>query len=479
MQNFSQNVTYRSLLAKKQGKGFSEAEAKDILRQALSQLIRLHEQRQSHGSVSLDTVAYDPNRMQVALLAGNGINNPIYLAPEILQTRQATPSADIYALGVVMIVLLTGLPPEALKAPNNTWSWEDRCIVSDQFIQILNIALSSARDFRYVNAGQMLRALQPNLTTPQPQPTIINPAIATPPNQSLIPLSYNPSVPQTSIPSELASSESLNIENTEANYSHKIDKLKAELPNSATYRKATTSKDNLQKTNGKSKLKIFLAILSGVAITVGGLGGAYFYMQFKSSEAAKQNLEFGNALMTSVNSEIARIYEENKANENSEKLITLAKDKYENAGNLAEVTTILQAIPKDNPIRPKADQLLAQWQEETKKNNDLILKAEQAAKDGKWQLAIDILKDVAKTPYWQQRQKKITDNAKEQLDKKIVAPAPVNLTVVPPVSEAPPSSPEPPVYQEPPPSYSSPPQEAPAPADPPSRPAPPSGRDAN
>lgn len=478
MQNFSQNVTYRSLLAKKQGKGFSEVEAKDILRQALSQLIRLHEQKQSHGSISLDTVAYDSNRMQLILLNGNGNNNPIYLAPEVLQTRQATPSADIYALGVVMIVLLTGLPPEALKTPNSKWNWEERCIVSDQLIEILNIALSSSRDFRYVNAGQMLRALQPIIAEPKNETNIINAAIAKAPNQSLIPLSYNPSAPQTAIPPELASPEPLNIENTEANYSHKIDKLKAELPNSPTYRKAPTSKDNPKKTNGKSKLKIFLAILSGVALTAIGLGGAYFYMQFKSDEAAKQNLEFGNSLMTSVNSEIARIYEENKANENSEKLITLAKDKYENAGNLAEATTILQAIPTNNPLRPKADQLLAQWQEEIKKNNDLIQKAEKASQDGNWQSAIDTVKDVAKTPYWQQRQKKITDKAREQLDKKIAAPVPVNPIAAPPVSEAPPSIPEAPVYQDPPPSYSAPPQEAPA-ADPPARPAPPPGRDAN
>jgi len=189
MQNFSQYITYRSLLAKKQGKGFSEVEAKDILRQVLTQLIRLHDQKQAHGSISLDTVAYDPNRMQIILLAGNGSNNPIYLAPEVLQNRQTNPTADIYALGVVMIVLLTGLPPEALKTPNNTWNWEDRCIVSDQLIQILNIALTLDRDFRYVNAGQMLHALQPIISMPEPkiESTIINPAIRNPLNNLAVP----------------------------------------------------------------------------------------------------------------------------------------------------------------------------------------------------------------------------------------------------------------------------------------------------
>lgn len=433
MQNFSQNVTYRSLLAKKQGKGFSEVEAKDILRQALSQLIRLHEQKHSHGSISLDTVAYDPNRMQLILLNGNGNNNPIYLAPEVLQTRQATPTADIYALGVVMIVLLTGLPPEALKTPNNTWNWEDRYIVSDQLIQILNIALSSARDFRYVNAGQMLRALQPIITTPEPkiESTIINPAIANPSNNSATflpptiaskPLQpsqlsqFPPSVPEIDTPTQP------DVENTESNNSHKIQKLKADLPNSPTYRKVKSSKDT-SNSKGKSNIRIVLAIFLGAGV-IAGLGAAYFfYTQFKSAETTKKNLEFANAVTASVNTAIAHIYEEKKANENIEKLITLAKKKYESSGTLAEATTILQTVPLNTQIRKKADSLLSQWQEDNTKNSSLIQKAEQAAKDGKWQLAIDTVKNISSTPYWQKRGQKIADEAKQKLATSIVQPS--------------------------------------------------------
>jgi hypothetical protein len=87
----------------------------------------------------------------------------------------------------------------------------------------------------------------------------------------------------------------------------------------------------------------------------------------------------------------------------------------------------------------------------------------------------------------QQRSKKITDYAKEQLDKKIAAPTPVNpppIIVTPPISDAPPpiqESPayQPPVYQEPPPPSDSSPYQEPPPAFTPSRPPPPPGRDAN
>lgn len=86
------------------------------------------------------------------------------------------------------------------------------------------------------------------------------------------------------------------------------------------------------------------------------------------------------------------------------------------------------------------------------------------------------------TTSWQQRIKKITDYAKEQLDKKIAAPTPVSPLpiVTPPISDAPPPIKEPPVYQppvyqeDPPPSYPAPSQDPPS-----SRPAPPPGRDAN
>jgi serine/threonine protein kinase len=167
------------MLAKKQGKGFSETETKEILRQVLAQVNTLHERRQSHGSISLDTIAYDQKRMMIVLLPSNGRNNPIYLAPEVVQTRQATPTADIYAVAVVMIVLLTGSPPEELKTATDMWNWEERCNISDRFIQILNIALSATRDFRYVNAGQMIRSLKPIIAIPEPKidPNLINPAI--------------------------------------------------------------------------------------------------------------------------------------------------------------------------------------------------------------------------------------------------------------------------------------------------------------
>jgi len=408
----TQYATCRTLLTQKQGKGFSEAEAKDFLRQALTQLVRLHDLKQSHGAISLDTIAYDYSRMQIMLLTSNGTNHPNYLAPEVSQTRQAAPTADIYALGVVIIVLLTGLPPEALKAPNDTWNWQDRCIVSDQFIQILNITLSANPAFRYVNAGQMLKALQVILPAEVAIPTIEvdNPSIkpvgisTAPPIAKNLPPNLPAPVPSYS---NANSPESLNLA---PDYSHKIEKLKAELPDSPTYRKAKTSKEP-SKVLKKSKIRILLAILSGVGVTGAGVVGAYFYMQSKSAD---QKLQFTNAVTDSVNKASASLNQKIKTEENLGKLVTLAKDKYENAGNLTEALTILKAIPPDSFTRAKADKFSAQWQEDNKKSTELVQKAEKAIKEKNWELAINTVKNLSPSPYWQKRGNTIAAEAKKQ-----------------------------------------------------------------
>jgi Protein kinase domain len=433
----TQYSTYRTLLAPVSGHGLSEAEAKDILRQILPHLCEMHDRQQSHGSVSLDTVAYDYSRMEIILLSSNGNNNPIYLAPEVLQTQQATPTGDIYALGVVIIVLLTGFPPQALKAQNDTWNWQQLCNVSDQFMQILNIALSAEPDLRYDNAGQMLKSLQPIINPSEPTLTSLasdyGTLLLSP--KFLKVLSSRQSSPVPSSTESLAS-ESSNSEqsDSEPNYSHKTKKLKVNFSNTQIYRKANTSKNQSQVTT-KDITRKLLTITLGIGVIVSSAFGAYFYARSKSADIEKQNLELANVVdqlkdkETLRTSEIARTDEERKADNDIDKLISLAKAKYENAGDLIESKTMLQAIPLDSRMRSKADQLLAQWELDIKKNSALIQKAEKAAKDEKWQIAIDTVNSISPTPYWQLRGKEIVEEAKQKLATTTVAPSSQSVTV--------------------------------------------------
>ncbi|TYQ23323.1 hypothetical protein PseudUWO311_23115 [Pseudanabaena sp. UWO311] len=426
----TQYSTYRTLLAPVSGHGLSEAEAKDILRQILPHLCEMHDRQQSHGSISLDTVAYDYSRMEIILLSANGTNNPIYLAPEVLQTQQPTPTGDIYALGVVIIVLLTGFPPQALKAQNDTWNWQQLCNISDQFMQILNIALLAEPDLRYDNAGQMLKSLQPIINPSEPTITSLNSDYGTlllsPTLLKVLSSRQSSPIP---LSSESPSSESLN---SEPNNSHKTKKLKVNFSNTQIYRKVNTSKNQSQVTT-KDITRKLLTVILGVGVIFSSAFGAYFYARSKSADIEKKNLELANAVVqlkdkeTILTNEIALTEEERKADDDVEKLISLAKVKYENAGDLIESKTMLQAIPLDSRMRSKADQLLAQWEQDIKKNSDLIQKAEKATKDEKWQIAIDTLKGISPTPYWQLRGKEIVEEAKQKL---------ANATVVTPASQS-------------------------------------------
>ena len=469
MQSFSQYLTCRSMLAKKQGKGFSETETKEILRQVLAQLNTLHERRQSHGSISLDTIAYDQKRMMIVLLPSNGRNNPIYLAPEVVQTRQATPTADIYAVAVVMIVLLTGSPPEELKTATDMWNWEERCNISDRFIQILNIALSATRDFRYVNAGQMIRSLKPIIAIPEPKidPTRINPAIASAnANQLQNEGSQDLSQDDLSMPTVAEASQHLNpdlnpdssdpidvnqfnsipakkspfvafthgsnsigstsigstkLDSTNANINAKgedaaksqfnrleitgksqgdisqSDFCAFQLPfsneDADDFSEGAVPKNNkasITKTSGAggiasspngsllslkdneesvesmptSKFRLLLAAIFAGGIIIGGLLSVLILYRFIE---LSNNRNLQTISSDDLDKAIARVYDSKKAEENIDKLLTLAKYKYEYSGNLSEAETMLQSIPSDVLSRNKGDQLLVAWKEDQKK----------------------------------------------------------------------------------------------------------------
>jgi serine/threonine protein kinase len=469
----TQYSTYRTLLAPVSGHGISESEAKDILRQILPHLSELHDCQQSHGSISLDTVAYDYSRMEIILLSSNGTNNPIDLAPEVLQTQQDSPTADIYALGVVIIVLLTGFPPQALKAQNDTWNWQQLCNISDRFTQILNIALLTEPDLRYDNAGQMLKSLQPIINPSEPTITSLasdyGTLILSPTLLKVLSSRQSPQVPLS------PESPSLETLSSEPNYSHKTKKVKVNYSNTKIYRKANASKNQFQAFT-KGVIRNLLIIIMGVGVTAGGTLGSYFYMQSKSADIAKQNLELASAANQSKDKESVLTDEERKADDDVDKLISLAKDKYENAGDLSESKTMLQSIPLDSRMRSKADQLLTQWEQDIKKNSGLIQKAEKATKDEKWQTAIDTVKSLSSTPYWQLRGKEIAEEAKQKLANATVAPSSTSVTSPLPNVDPPRNTPTTEIYIPPETTYIPPTQTYTPTADKPSPPLPPAPR---
>ncbi len=418
----AQYSTYRTLLAQVSGQGISEAEAQDILRQILSCLNELHDRQQAHGAISLDTVAYDYKRMEIILLTADGENHPIYLAPEISQTQQVTPAADIYALGISLIELLTGLPPESLKAENNTWTWQEHCNVSDQLQQILNTALLAEPTFRYVNAGQMLRSLQPDIISHAPSTlSSINHS-----THSLIAIPAPTSAVQKALALGSSSTEthSLELLTLEPNHNKtqkpKDKKLKINFPNSQIYRKARFAQKTPQAVNPKRGIPVLVAILLGFGTTISGAVGSYFYMQPKLADNVRGDVELANVVNQSMDKAIAHVYETKKADANKAQLAALDKDKDANIGGLSGSKTILKTIPFGSRMRAKAEQFLTQSME-ANKGSDLIQKLGAANQTEKVQSALDTFKSISPSSDWQSRGKNVIGESKPKLPEPTVA----------------------------------------------------------
>jgi serine/threonine protein kinase len=159
MQNQSQGIPYRIVLSNRQGRGFSEPEVTDFLRQVLPQLAQLHAQGLVHGAISLDTLVQDKVSLKAVLVQASSFVISSYVAPEQLQTGQVSFAGDIYALGVTIILLLTGKSSEVLRNYDGTWNWEDRCTISDQLAAVINRMIVDKSPNSFALANEVLSAL--------------------------------------------------------------------------------------------------------------------------------------------------------------------------------------------------------------------------------------------------------------------------------------------------------------------------------
>ncbi|MFM2063532.1 MAG: hypothetical protein RLZZ507_3202 [Cyanobacteriota bacterium] len=147
MQNHSPNQTLRAVLAQRQGKGFSEVEATNILRQLLPQIDYLHQQNQAHCQISLDTIIQ--NNQQIILTA----------TPTTQTANQINIQQDIYDLSIVIIELLTGKVGSSLRNADGSWNWQDDCFVSDQFTDVINRMIGNSAQGRFNYINEIIAAL--------------------------------------------------------------------------------------------------------------------------------------------------------------------------------------------------------------------------------------------------------------------------------------------------------------------------------
>lgn len=206
VQDYVEGKTYHALLMERKNtpaglpKTFTEPEIVLFLRQMLPVLAHIHNLGIIHRDISPDNIILR-HQDQLPILIDFGvvielatrINTPDLTLPpatrvgklgyapfEQIQTGQAFPSSDLYALAVTAIVLLTGQEPQYLLDQTTlSWNWQPYTNVSSNFAQIIDKMLSRQPSDRYQSAMEVEQALQtlnqplnfPPTQQHQPRPT--------------------------------------------------------------------------------------------------------------------------------------------------------------------------------------------------------------------------------------------------------------------------------------------------------------------
>jgi eukaryotic-like serine/threonine-protein kinase len=114
---------------------------------------------------------------------------PLYLAPEVLGGRDASPASDVYSVGVLLFHLVTGAYPYAVRSLAELRDAQrrgDRRRLQDLrpdlpegFVQVVDRAMETDPAARYQSAGALQQALNSALGFEAPL-TASNPALAPP-----------------------------------------------------------------------------------------------------------------------------------------------------------------------------------------------------------------------------------------------------------------------------------------------------------
>ncbi|MEM8805270.1 MAG: protein kinase [Cyanobacteria bacterium P01_G01_bin.38] len=178
-------VNYLNLLQqrKQAGKRFSEEEMIPWLMQMLQVVDHLHSLNIMHRDISPENVMYS-QKLQLPVLIDFGlVNNAVadlleddmgatehsatvagkfgYSPPEQMRLGKCFPSSDLYALGVTVIVLMTGKHPRDLMDRDSLeWRWQSELEVNPDFLTILEKLTQPIPKQRYQSAQDVITALE-------------------------------------------------------------------------------------------------------------------------------------------------------------------------------------------------------------------------------------------------------------------------------------------------------------------------------
>jgi serine/threonine-protein kinase len=194
VEQYIEGETYQDWLDR--GHRLSEAEALQLLQEVLPVLSYVHQQGVIHRDISPDNLMRDRHShkpvlidfgsvkqvAQTALQASGAaaarvtqIHKLGYTPPEQLRGA-VSPRTDLYALGVTVLVLLTGRSPLELYDPQQqVWIWRHYIRLQPGFEQVLDRLVATTVGQAYLSADAALQAIQSLATASARDPVATQP----------------------------------------------------------------------------------------------------------------------------------------------------------------------------------------------------------------------------------------------------------------------------------------------------------------
>ncbi|MBC1223269.1 serine/threonine protein kinase [Nostoc sp. UCD121] len=396
-----------------------------------------------------------------------------YMPPEQLRGKPRF-SSDIYALGIIAIQALTGLNHQQLREDaSGEVEWYSYAQVSPELAGILSKMVRYHFQERYESAKEVLAALetlvvQLGYATTQPdfrlqyphtepyscpptvpvsqfgqQPlstTANNPRLSTAPTLNL---PASPNSPQSAgfakalavikspVGVILSLATFVSILGVSAFDWHKNQNFLASVQDIKTLKQAKKYEECIQKAsnigfpdkNSSRNLQVkneLINTLNECRISQAKILAA----QSNFPEAIKQA---DKILSNQPFSEEAQ----NLINEWSQKLLTLATQKYEQSGDVDNAILIAKDIPSKSSSFKEAQEFIAKWKQEFNSSKENLNLAQIALTKNKFNDAITSASKIAGTQYWRQQKEAIIQEAKSKLEPDNIKPFySVNTTVV-------------------------------------------------